>query len=173
MAPSFASPEVLMGRLRWWSGPSHLSRSRRYLQGCNLSGCNFPASLRPAPRDAALARAPAGLRAAGKPGRAARPRRAAPCLVPAAARRRASPPWRCEGRLFGLVTCPRRSRNRSDQFVSASAWPARLLSIDRCLHERKTRKMHAAGPWISGLLGAGRVGDAKTGLSRSWSPGSF
>lgn len=95
----FASLDVLRGRLRSWSGPSHLPGPLRYLHGCNLPGRNFPASLRPAPRDAARARAPAGPRADGEPGRAARRRRAASSRARAAARcSPASPPRRREGR---------------------------------------------------------------------------
>lgn len=87
------------GKAAFPERPAHLPGRRRYLQGCNLR-CNFPASLRPAPRDAARARAPARRSAAPEPRGAARGRRAAPSRAPAAARRSlASPPGLREGRL--------------------------------------------------------------------------
>lgn len=156
------------GRLRPWSRPSRLPRPLRYLHGCNLSGRNFPASLRPAPRDAA-ARPPRRWGAAPEP---AVPRAAASPALPQRAAVR--PPRPAPGRpADGLVTCPRRPRNRSDPFLSASARPLRLSTVDLCLHKRRTRKMHAAGPWISGLLGVGWGVNAKRGLPGSWSPGQF
>lgn len=61
----------------------------------------------------------------------------------------------------GRVKCPRRSRNRSDQSLSASAWPARRSIIVPRLHKRRTRNVHAAGPRISGLMGAGEACKAR------------
>lgn len=123
VAPPFASLEVLGGRLRWRSGPSHLPGWRRYLHGRNLSGCNFPESLRPAPRDAARARAPAGRSAARAPRSCALPPRR-PLPRPCCSAPQSGLPARAPGRKAGgLVTCPGRSRNRSDQFLSASARP--------------------------------------------------
>lgn len=138
------------GKAAFPERPAHLPGRRRYLQGCNLR-CNFPASLRPAPRDAARARAPARRSAAPEPRGAARPRRSPP---------QPGLPARAPGRKAGgLVTCPRRSRNRSDQCLSASAWP-RAYCSQTCVCTNGDEENACCGPldfWGAGG-GGGRGG---------------
>lgn len=160
------------GKAAFPERPAHLPGRRRYLQGCNLR-CNFPASLRPAPRDAARARAPARRSAAPEPRGAARGRRAAPSRAPAAARRSlASPPGLREGR---LAASSRVLGDRETGLINVCLrLPGPAPTARRpASAQTGTRKTHAAGPWISGVLGAAGGGVAKTGLSRSWSPASF
>uniref|UniRef100_A0A4X1UTB6 Family with sequence similarity 217 member B n=1 Tax=Sus scrofa TaxID=9823 RepID=A0A4X1UTB6_PIG len=79
-------------------------RAAALLTWLQLVGSNFPASLRPAPRDAARARTPAA--------RAPPPPPPPPAPLPQHAAVR--PPAQAQGRkASGLVTCPGRSRNSS------------------------------------------------------------
>lgn len=89
VAPPFASLEVPGGSAAFAERPLPPSRCAALLTWLQLVGCNFPASLRPAPSDAARTRAPAGRSAA----------RELPSRAPAAARRSpASQPRRGSGR---------------------------------------------------------------------------
>lgn len=161
MAPPSASLEGLRGSLRSWSGPSHLPSQRRYLQGYNLSRCNFLASLRPSPRDAARERAPASPSAVPEPRGAARRRCAAPSGAPAAAHRSlASRPELREGRLAAWSRVLRDSETGLINFCPRLPGPA---PIDRIAASAQTEDKENAccgslDFWVTGGKGRGRGG---------------